>query len=320
LHPFGEEISTAERTAALGYQPDTVRQKFTGYERDDETDLDYAKARMYSTILGRFTGVDPLRANVPLADPQMFNRFSYVRGSPTKFVDPLGLVRDDPGWVIDGGQCAKRNGRCIKGGLSPLTADLEGPIGTDYSATILVPNALISQLDRDAEIFYSLALSVGKKLLFALEQVSATRTMINRNHNNVFNSLFGINSGDVLQYSRLNDGTYLAGPDVTFQLGIEASPVGSSMSITYSIKGVFDEYNVARRELNEQYNIAKAAFVAAWSDVVVPVERSDLGYRTANLTRDYLESLYEKRVRTAFSRGELKGLSESSGPPLPGGF
>ncbi|RMG07435.1 MAG: RHS repeat protein, partial [Acidobacteria bacterium] len=49
-HPFGEEIGTLPalpgspqpRTAALGYQSDSVKQKFTTYERDNETDLDYA--------------------------------------------------------------------------------------------------------------------------------------------------------------------------------------------------------------------------------------------------------------------------------------
>jgi hypothetical protein len=47
-HPFGEEISTAERSLHPQYTPDTVRKQFTGYERDGETDLDFAQARYYS--------------------------------------------------------------------------------------------------------------------------------------------------------------------------------------------------------------------------------------------------------------------------------
>ncbi|RMG04737.1 MAG: hypothetical protein D6735_06415, partial [Acidobacteria bacterium] len=66
-HPFGEEIgalpalpgSPQPRTATLGYQSDSVRQKFTSYERDIETSLDYAINRYYFPILGRFTSVDP---------------------------------------------------------------------------------------------------------------------------------------------------------------------------------------------------------------------------------------------------------------------
>src|SRR5690606_3394156 len=42
FHPFGEEILTTHRHPDLGYTPDDVRQKFTGYERDNEIDLDYA--------------------------------------------------------------------------------------------------------------------------------------------------------------------------------------------------------------------------------------------------------------------------------------
>ncbi|HEX4888155.1 MAG TPA: RHS repeat-associated core domain-containing protein [Luteibaculaceae bacterium] len=36
------------------------RYQFTGYQRDQESQLDYAQARMYDPNLGRFLGVDPL--------------------------------------------------------------------------------------------------------------------------------------------------------------------------------------------------------------------------------------------------------------------
>ena len=44
--PFGEELIVGQgaRTAALGYTGDAMRQKFTQYERDIETGLDFAKA------------------------------------------------------------------------------------------------------------------------------------------------------------------------------------------------------------------------------------------------------------------------------------
>jgi uncharacterized protein RhaS with RHS repeats len=44
--PYGEEIATSQRTVGLHYGGDNIRKKFTGYERDSETDLDYAQARM----------------------------------------------------------------------------------------------------------------------------------------------------------------------------------------------------------------------------------------------------------------------------------
>jgi hypothetical protein len=36
-HPFGEEIASSKRVAALGYADDSVKKRFTSYERDEET-------------------------------------------------------------------------------------------------------------------------------------------------------------------------------------------------------------------------------------------------------------------------------------------
>jgi uncharacterized protein RhaS with RHS repeats len=58
FHPFGEEIYTTERTAAVGYTSDDIRQKFTGNERDNESGLDFAQARYYNSIHGRRTTFD----------------------------------------------------------------------------------------------------------------------------------------------------------------------------------------------------------------------------------------------------------------------
>jgi len=85
FHPFDEEIYRS------GYGLDSVLQKFTGYERDEETDLDYAKARMYANTLGKFTSPDPLYFQISMAsDPQRFNLFGYSRNNPFKFVDLNG--------------------------------------------------------------------------------------------------------------------------------------------------------------------------------------------------------------------------------------
>lgn len=50
------------RTTGMGYATgganDGIRKKSTGYERDDETGLDYARARYYSSKQGRFTSPD----------------------------------------------------------------------------------------------------------------------------------------------------------------------------------------------------------------------------------------------------------------------
>jgi len=90
-HPFGEEIATAQRTSGLGYASDTIRKQFTGYERDNETDLDFAQARYYAKNLGRFNSPDPLLSSGRIRVPQSWNKYSYVLGNPLKYSDPLGL-------------------------------------------------------------------------------------------------------------------------------------------------------------------------------------------------------------------------------------
>jgi RHS repeat-associated protein len=92
--PFGDEIPSdpSFRTAALKYGvTDGVRQKFTGYQRDAETDLDFAEARMYEKRHGRFTAVDPLLASGKSDDPQTFNRYVYSLNRPLVLTDPSGL-------------------------------------------------------------------------------------------------------------------------------------------------------------------------------------------------------------------------------------
>jgi RHS repeat-associated protein len=69
--------------------------KFTGYERDAETGLDYAFARYYNARLGRFMSGDPLASDV--GDPQSLNRYAYARNNPINFIDPTGLQCDPAG-------------------------------------------------------------------------------------------------------------------------------------------------------------------------------------------------------------------------------
>lgn len=92
--PFGEEMVTGQglRTAAMGYSAsDYVRQKFTQKERDMETGLDYFEARYYSSVLGRFTSVDPILTSARKTNPQSWNRYIYVLNTPLTVVDPNGL-------------------------------------------------------------------------------------------------------------------------------------------------------------------------------------------------------------------------------------
>ncbi len=91
--PFGEELTTQGlRNTIPGYSGDTLRQKFTLKERDNETGLDYSINRYYSSGQGRFTSVDPENAGADLENPQSWNGYAYAFNSPLKYQDPDGLT------------------------------------------------------------------------------------------------------------------------------------------------------------------------------------------------------------------------------------
>lgn len=126
-HPFGEEIISPQRSPALGYIDDSVRQKFTAYENDVETNLSFAKARYLSSTIGRFQSPDPYNivAEIEsarddnergrilrryLSQPQNWNRYSYVLNNPVVLVDPDGEL-----WLQVGPNSVQWVDECPKG-------------------------------------------------------------------------------------------------------------------------------------------------------------------------------------------------------------
>jgi RHS repeat-associated protein len=94
--PFGEELLNGARPNTVGYASgDTTRQKFTKYERDSETSLDYARARYYAHLQGRFISPDLFMGSGRTQYPQSWNRYTYVLDNPLEFVDPSGSM-----WVF----------------------------------------------------------------------------------------------------------------------------------------------------------------------------------------------------------------------------
>ncbi len=96
--PYGEQFGTS------GEQEN---HRFTSYERDSETGMDYAVNRYYSYSVGRFAESDPifdltrihggsrcgnnskvLGLEIP---PQQLNRYNFTTNDPTNRTDPLGL-------------------------------------------------------------------------------------------------------------------------------------------------------------------------------------------------------------------------------------
>jgi RHS repeat-associated protein len=83
FYPYGGERPITE-TCDSPY-------KFTGKERDSESNLDNFGARYYSSSMARFTATDPhLTDSQRMGDPQQLNMYSYARNNPLRFGDDDG--------------------------------------------------------------------------------------------------------------------------------------------------------------------------------------------------------------------------------------
>ncbi|MGH2506842.1 MAG: RHS repeat domain-containing protein [Ktedonobacteraceae bacterium] len=69
----------------------TPNYKFTGKERDTESNLDNFGARYNSSQMGRFMSPDPSDLSVDFWMPQTWNRYSYALNNPLSIVDRNGL-------------------------------------------------------------------------------------------------------------------------------------------------------------------------------------------------------------------------------------
>jgi len=83
--PYGERIKKvpASRTNARWH---------TGHVLDAETGLQYAGARYYDPVIGRFMGADP--KGFAQANPHSFNRYNYGNNNPYKYIDPDGRAAE----------------------------------------------------------------------------------------------------------------------------------------------------------------------------------------------------------------------------------
>jgi RHS repeat-associated protein len=131
--PYGQTVT--EWSASGSNNLNT--KKFTGYERDASTGLDYAEARMYNSGRGRFTSPDKKGlASVNLRSPQTLNRYVYTNNDPINFVDVTGL--DEEPFVIRlyiydtylGSANPGRGGGALFGGeqnFLPVDPSVDGP-------------------------------------------------------------------------------------------------------------------------------------------------------------------------------------------------
>ena len=189
--PFGEEIPAAQggRSTIGGYGTNPgLRFKFTGKERDTETDLDFFSTRYYSASPGRFGSPDAQLSSGRPEIPQSWNRYAYVLNNPLKFTDPSGGQEVLPGSECafdESGECSKAQLDVIKGFLKQVVniLDLSGPanatfrmanVGMGLGDMELIPTFKASNQEQQAGM---LTADLASLLMPLLDGVNAVRVL-----------------------------------------------------------------------------------------------------------------------------------------------
>ena len=158
--PFGEEllagVGSRATTQGYGTNSDSVRQKFTGQERDAETGLDFFEARYYSGAQGRFTSPDEFTggpdelfdfacdaADNPtfyanIANPQSLNKYQYCYNNPLTYVDPDGhdpITTSLVVWATGAAATVKAGAVAVGTGLVTVTVAVGSGLKTAAIAT-----------------------------------------------------------------------------------------------------------------------------------------------------------------------------------------
>ena len=95
-YPYGED---------RGSNPGDGSVTFATYTRDSATGLNYADQRYYASGWGRFNSPDPYVAIAATAEPQSWNRYSYVQNDPVNYGDRRGLYRTAQECIEDPDSC-----------------------------------------------------------------------------------------------------------------------------------------------------------------------------------------------------------------------
>ncbi len=145
----------------------------TSYERDNESDLDFAQARYYSSKLGRFYSVDPENAGASEDDPQSWNGYAYSGNNPILYSDPDGL---DYKICNTQGECVTQSDAVVLNGQKEERALFQetGRDGHFDSGNILNSDGSILgtyqrvSIDPDYQFVYGVADSTPRKLKVVL--------------------------------------------------------------------------------------------------------------------------------------------------------
>jgi RHS repeat-associated protein len=135
--PFGSENTPSGFSNSC-----STNYKFTGYERDSESNNDYAFARYYSSRLMRFLSPDPLGGDT--TDPQTLNKYTYARNNPVNLIDPTGLIPDP---TCDGQESCGGYGGSLPCYANPSCFDPPPDPGTGPEGPVSLPSDVGSNIN-----------------------------------------------------------------------------------------------------------------------------------------------------------------------------
>lgn len=99
--PFGDYIAQPQSSS----NPDLTSRGFTGHQHNNTGTYDlgliYMNARYYMPEIGRFISADTMVPNP--ANPQSYNRYSYVENNPVNHTDPSGHCKRPGECLVVGG-------------------------------------------------------------------------------------------------------------------------------------------------------------------------------------------------------------------------
>ncbi|BAL27421.1 RHS repeat-associated core domain-containing protein [Azoarcus sp. KH32C] len=147
-----------------------INLRFPGQYFDQESGLHYNWHRYYSPKLGRYLSADPIGvAGGP-------NMYLYVRGSPTKYVDPAGLDREvifwsplpHPGSIF--GHVSSRGGNGENQSFGPDGWDKTYPAADQYIDRQTTNNkrtglGVVVELNKDQDAQYDQCMSNAKSTM-----------------------------------------------------------------------------------------------------------------------------------------------------------
>jgi RHS repeat-associated protein len=154
--PFGVNPAD-ENPSGLGAFDLPLR--LPGQYFDRETNLHYNYFRDYDPVLGRYEESDLIGLEAGS------NTYTYVRGSPVRFTDPLGLREVDPSTILGGGG---GGGPIAGGGFSvPGGNPLGGLPGIVGPPNFIVPGQTPGSVPTGEELLVGAGIMVGSYALAA---------------------------------------------------------------------------------------------------------------------------------------------------------